>query len=83
VDVVGAIRSLNLFDVLVVFFVCVFFLAGFVQGTLRRLIGLAILVVAILFASTFVIRWARGWGSTGRNIRRNTRPCWRSGPASS
>jgi len=50
VDVVGAIRSLNLFDVLVVFFVCVFFLAGFVQGTLRRLIGLAILVVAILFA---------------------------------
>ena len=35
---------------LVVFFVCVFFLAGFVHVTLRRLIGLAILVVAILFA---------------------------------
>jgi uncharacterized membrane protein required for colicin V production len=50
VDVVGAIRSLNLFDLLVVFFVCGFFLAGFVQGTLRRLFGLAILLMALLFA---------------------------------
>ena len=49
-DVVGAIRSLNLFDLLVVFFVSGFFVAGFVQGTLRRLMGLAILVVALLFA---------------------------------
>ena len=49
-DVVGAIRSLNLFDLLVVFFVCGFFLAGFVQGTLRRLFGLAILLMALLFA---------------------------------
>lgn len=49
-DVVGAIRSLNLFDLLVVFFLGGFFLAGFVQGTLRRLIGLAVLVVALLFA---------------------------------
>jgi uncharacterized membrane protein required for colicin V production len=50
VDIVGAIRSANLFDLLAVFFVAGFFLAGFVQGTLRRLIGLGILVVAILFA---------------------------------
>jgi uncharacterized membrane protein required for colicin V production len=50
VDVVGAIRSLNLFDLLVVFFVCGFFLAGFVQGTLRRLFGLAIVLIALLFA---------------------------------
>jgi uncharacterized membrane protein required for colicin V production len=50
VDIVGAIRNLNVFDLLFVFFVCGFFLAGFVQGTLRRLIGLAILVVALLFA---------------------------------
>jgi uncharacterized membrane protein required for colicin V production len=50
VDVVGTIRGLNLFDLLVVFFVGGFFLAGFVQGTLRRLMGLAILVVALLFA---------------------------------
>ena len=49
-DVIGAIRGLNLFDLLVIFFVCGFFLAGFVQGTLRRLLGLAILVVALLFA---------------------------------
>jgi uncharacterized membrane protein required for colicin V production len=50
VDLVGAIRNLNLFDVLAVLFTSGFFLAGFVQGTLRRLIGLGILVVAILFA---------------------------------
>jgi uncharacterized membrane protein required for colicin V production len=50
VDVVGAIRSLQIFDLLAVFFVCGFFLAGFVQGTLRRLIGLAIVVIALLFA---------------------------------
>lgn len=49
-DVVGAIQSLNLFDLLVAFFVGGFFLAGFVQGTLRRLFGLAILLVALLFA---------------------------------
>ncbi len=49
-DVVGAIKSLNLFDLLMVFFVFGFFVAGFIQGTLRRLIGLAILVVALLFA---------------------------------
>ena len=49
-DIVGAIRSINLFDLLVIIFIGGFFLAGFVQGTLRRLIGLGILVVAILFA---------------------------------
>ena len=49
-DVVGAIKSLNLFDLLVLFFVFGFFVAGFIQGTLRRLIGLAIVVVALLFA---------------------------------
>ena len=49
-DIVGAIQSLNVFDLLAAFFVAGFFLAGFVQGTLRRLIGLGILVVAILFA---------------------------------
>lgn len=49
-DIVGAIRGLNLFDLLVVLFVGGFFVAGFVQGTIRRLIGLAIIVVALLFA---------------------------------
>ena len=49
-DVVGAIRNLNLFDLLVAFFVFGFFVAGFIQGTVRRLIGLGILVVAILLA---------------------------------
>ncbi len=49
-DVVGGIRNLDLFDLLVAFFVFGFFVAGFIQGTVRRLIGLGILVVAILLA---------------------------------
>jgi uncharacterized membrane protein required for colicin V production len=50
VDVVGAIRNLNLFDLLVAFFLFGFFVAGFIQGTVRRLIGLGVLVVSILLA---------------------------------
>lgn len=49
-DLVGTIRNLNLFDLLVAFFIFGFFVAGFIQGTVRRLIGLGILLVAILLA---------------------------------
>ena len=49
-DVIGAIQNLDLFDLLAVFFFCGFFVAGFVQGTLRRLMGLATLIIALLFA---------------------------------
>jgi hypothetical protein len=40
VDVVAFIEGLTLFDILVVFFVAGFFVVGYIQGTLRRLLGL-------------------------------------------
>jgi uncharacterized membrane protein required for colicin V production len=51
VDVVGIVRGLNLFDLLVFVFVFAFFIVGFIQGTLRRLLGLAIVLVSLLFAT--------------------------------
>jgi uncharacterized membrane protein required for colicin V production len=50
VDVVEFIQGLNLFDILVVFFVAGFFVVGYIQGTLRRLLGLAITLVSLLLA---------------------------------
>jgi uncharacterized membrane protein required for colicin V production len=50
VDVVGFIQGLNLFDILVAFFVAGFFVVGYIQGTLRRLLGLAIALVSLLLA---------------------------------
>jgi uncharacterized membrane protein required for colicin V production len=50
VDVVEFIQGLNLFDILVVFFVAAFFVAGYIQGTLRRALGLAIALVSLLLA---------------------------------
>jgi uncharacterized membrane protein required for colicin V production len=50
VDVVEFIEGLNLFDLLVVFFVAGFFVVGYIQGTLRRLLGLAITLVSLLLA---------------------------------
>ncbi len=42
--------NFNIFDVLVLFLILAFFVIGYIQGTLRRLIGLAIVVVALLAA---------------------------------
>jgi uncharacterized membrane protein required for colicin V production len=50
VDVVGFIEGLNLFDILVAFFVAGFFVVGYIQGTLRRALGLAIALVSLLVA---------------------------------
>lgn len=49
-DVVEFIQGLNLFDILVAFFVAGFFVVGYIQGTLRRLLGLGILLVSLLLA---------------------------------
>lgn len=49
-DVVGFIQGLNFFDILAAFFVAGFFVVGYIQGTLRRLLGLAIALVSLLFA---------------------------------
>jgi uncharacterized membrane protein required for colicin V production len=50
VDVVEFIQGLNLFDILVAFFVAAFFVLGYIQGTLRRVLGLAIALVSLLLA---------------------------------
>lgn len=49
-DVVEFIQGLNLFDILVAFFVAAFFVLGYIQGTLRRVLGLAIALVSLLLA---------------------------------
>ena len=49
-DVVEFIEGLNLFDILVVFFVAGFFVVGYIQGTLRRALGLGIALVSLLLA---------------------------------
>jgi uncharacterized membrane protein required for colicin V production len=50
VDVVEFIQGLNLFDILAAFFVAGFFVVGYIQGTLRRLLGLAIALGSLLVA---------------------------------
>jgi uncharacterized membrane protein required for colicin V production len=50
VDVVAFIQGLNLFDILVAFFVAGFFVVGYIQGTLRRLLGLAVALLSLLLA---------------------------------
>lgn len=49
-DVIEFIEGLNLFDLIVVFFVAAFFVLGYIQGTLRRALGLAIALVSLLLA---------------------------------
>ncbi len=49
-DVVAFIEGLNLFDILVAFFVAAFFVVGYIQGTLRRLLGLATALLSLLIA---------------------------------
>ena len=45
-DIVETIRSIQLFDLVVFLFLFAFFILGFIQGTIRRLLGLA----TVLFA---------------------------------
>jgi membrane protein required for colicin V production len=51
VDIVGFIQSLNLFDLLMAVVFAVAFILGFVQGTLRRLLGLASILFSFLLAA--------------------------------
>lgn len=64
-DIVGFVQGLNLFDLLLFVFMFAFFVVGFIQGTLRRLLGLAIVLVSLIFATNLrdpVGAWlARYW----------------------
>jgi uncharacterized membrane protein required for colicin V production len=48
VDVVEFIQGLNLFDILAAFFVAAFFVLGYMQGAIRRLLGLGLTLVSLL-----------------------------------
>lgn len=49
-DIVAFIQGLSLFDILVAFLVAGFFVVGYIQGTLRRLLGLALVLLSLLLA---------------------------------
>jgi uncharacterized membrane protein required for colicin V production len=51
VDVAEFVRSINLFDLLAILFVFAMFILGVIQGTIRRLLGLAAITFSFLLAS--------------------------------
>jgi membrane protein required for colicin V production len=51
VNIVDFIRSLNLFDLLIILILIGMFILGFVQGTVRRLLGIAAILFSFLLAA--------------------------------
>jgi membrane protein required for colicin V production len=51
VDIVTYIQSFNLFDLLVILLFAVAFIIGFIQGTIRRLLGIASVLFSFLLAA--------------------------------
>jgi uncharacterized membrane protein required for colicin V production len=51
VDIIGFIRGLNLFDLVVILILAVAFVLGFIQGTIRRLLGLGSILFSYLLAA--------------------------------
>ena len=50
-DILGFLRSINPFDLLVFFLCFAMFVLGFIQGTIRRLLGLASMLFSFLVAA--------------------------------
>jgi uncharacterized membrane protein required for colicin V production len=50
-DIAAFLRSINVFDLLVVAFVMAFFILGFIQGTIRRLLGIGSVLFSFLVAA--------------------------------
>ncbi len=50
-DIVTYIQSFNLFDLLVILIFAVSFVIGFIQGTIRRLLGIASILFSFLLAA--------------------------------
>ena len=50
-DIVAFIRSFNLFDLVVILILAVAFVIGFIQGTIRRLLGIGSILVSYLLAA--------------------------------
>jgi len=51
VDIAEFVRSINLFDLLAILFLFAMFVLGTIQGTIRRLLGLAAITFSFLLAS--------------------------------
>jgi uncharacterized membrane protein required for colicin V production len=51
VNIGEVLSSINRFDLLVILFVFGFFVLGFIQGTIRRVLGLASMLFSFLFAA--------------------------------
>jgi membrane protein required for colicin V production len=51
VNVAEFLRSLNVFDLLVVLVMFAFFIVGYIQGTIRRLLGIASILFSFLLAA--------------------------------
>jgi membrane protein required for colicin V production len=51
VNLVEAIKSINLFDLLVILGLFAMFILGFVQGTIRRLLGIASILFSLFLAA--------------------------------
>lgn len=50
-DIVGFITGLNVFDLLVVLLLCAMFVLGFIQGTVRRVVGILSIVFSFFLAA--------------------------------
>jgi uncharacterized membrane protein required for colicin V production len=51
VDIIGFIRGLNLFDLVIILILALAFVLGFIQGTIRRLLGLGSILFSYLLAA--------------------------------
>ena len=49
-DIVGTIKSINIVDVLIILFLFGMFVAGYVQGTIRRLVGIGSVVFSFVLS---------------------------------
>ena len=46
------LSSINLFDIFIIIYLYGFFILGFIQGTIRRLVGIASIVFSFFLASS-------------------------------
>jgi hypothetical protein len=52
VNISETLSSINLFDIFIIIYLYGFFILGFIQGTIRRLVGIASIVFSFFLASS-------------------------------
>ena len=73
VEIGNFILGINVVDLLIIGFFGLFFVLGFAQGTIRRLIGIGSILFSFLFAANLsASRSVRSWAATGPSSRRST-----------